>query len=267
MTALATASIRLRLIIIGQGIPVTFREVFSLTFIGYFFNNFLPTAIGGDVVKAYYLSKKTHYKIASYTSVFVDRAIGLFTMIFMAFIALLFVGSDVLDKNLQRMIYVITGLAAFALVFLFNKNVARKFSGLLALVKPMRESMTKLYDTIHAYQHQKMLICKVFLISIVSQLLFYASIGILAFAIGSRVTTMDILLRMPIISAMSLIPSINGLGVREGSTVLVFGPLIGNERAFAVSVLWLVILLITSVLGGLVYAFSPQFKVKLKEIQ
>ena len=60
--ACLVASVRLRFLIVAQGIAVTLREAVSLTFIGYFFNNFLPTAIGGDVVKAYYLSHKTDNK-------------------------------------------------------------------------------------------------------------------------------------------------------------------------------------------------------------
>jgi hypothetical protein len=77
---------------------------------------------------------------------------------------------------------------------------------------------------------------------------------------------LDILLRVPIISTLSLLPSINGLGFREGSTVVMFGPMIGKENAFAVSILWLLVLLITSLVGGIIYGLSPQFKIKLKEM-
>jgi len=72
---------------------------------------------------------------------------------------------------------------------------------------------------------------------------------------------------MPIVSMMSLLPSINGLGLREGSMVLLFGPLIGKGNAFAVSILWLFVLIITSVAGGLVYAMSPQFRMPMKELR
>ena len=48
--AILVASLRLKLIIEAQEIPITLKESVSLTFIGYFFNNFLPTSIGGDVV-------------------------------------------------------------------------------------------------------------------------------------------------------------------------------------------------------------------------
>jgi hypothetical protein len=72
---------------------------------------------------------------------------------------------------------------------------------------------------------------------------------------------------MPIISAVSLLPSINGLGVREGSTVLFFGPIIGKENAFVVSILWFLVLFVTSIAGGLIYALSPQFKIKWGDVK
>jgi hypothetical protein len=54
--------------------------------------------------------------------------------------------------------------------------------------------------------------------------------------------------------------------VREGSVVLFFGPLIGKTNAFAISIIVLAILLITSVIGGIIYMVSPQFKMRLKDI-
>ena len=268
LSAIAVASLRLRLIIKAQGnIPVTFMEAVSLTFIGYFFNNFLPTSIGGDVVKAYYLSKKAHEKTGSFTSVFVDRAVGLITMIFMAFIALFFVKDGIIDNSVRWMIYVITAGSIFFIALIMNKKVAKKFSFVLIVFKPIEMKMKKLYDAVNKYRNHKMLMLQSVAISVISQLLFFVNIGLLAASIGSALPAMEILLRMPVVSTMSLLPSINGLGLREGSTVVLFGPLIGKGNAFAVSVLWLLVLFITSIIGGVIYGLSPQFKVKLKELE
>ncbi len=265
--AVFIASIRLRLIIEAQEIPVTFKEAVSLTFIGYFFNNFLPTSIGGDVVKGYYLSHKTDNKTGSYASVFVDRIIGLATMIFMAFMALFFVQEGVVDNTIKYIIYIITLGCILAIVFMTNERLAKRFSFLLFLVRPIGEKLKKLYAMIHRYQYKKTLMLKSFAISFMSQMLFFTSFGIVAFSIGSRMPVKDLLIKMPIISIMSLLPSINGLGIREGSTVALFGPLIGQDRAFAISILWLLVLLCMSVIGGIIYGLSPQFKIKLKEIK
>ena len=263
--ALAASVFRLKLIIATQGIPATFMEAFSLTLIGYFFNNFLPTSIGGDVVKAYYLSKKTTAKMGAFTSVFVDRAIGLFTMIFMAAVALLFAPYEIIDLRVRYMIYAITAASVILIIFLINRGFARRFSKFLVLVRPIEEKLKKAYSAIHGYRNHTMLMFQSTAISIVSQLLYFITIGIMAASIGLRIPTIDILLRMPIVSAMSLLPSINGLGLREGSMVLLFGQLVGKANAFAVSILLLLCLFIVSILGGAIYALSPQFRVNLKK--
>ena len=265
--AIAVASVRLKLIIESQDIRVTFREALSLSLIGYFFNNFLPTTIGGDVVKAYYLSKKGDENMSSYASVLVDRLIGLLTMIFMAFAAASIAGGRVSDPMIRTSIYAITLASLLAVLFMVNKSFARTFSFFLFFLKPLEKKLKKAYNVVHKYKNHKMLIYKSFLISIASQLLFFLSLAMLIFSIGSRVTLIDILVRIPLVSILSLLPSINGLGLREGSTVFLFGPLIGNGNAFAVSILWLAILFIISIIGGLVYAISPQFKMNLKEVE
>lgn len=261
------ASYRMKIIIDAQDINIRYREALSLTFIGYFFNNFLPTAIGGDVVKAHYLSKNSGDTAGSYSSVFVDRVVGLVTMVFMAFTALLFVGTNIIDKRLAISIYVITALSALVIIFLSNKRFAVRFSSFIFLVKPIEAQLRKLYTTINKYRNHPGLMACTLLISVLSQLCFFASYGILALSIGSHVSPLDLLIKMPIVGVISLLPSINGLGVREGSIVLLFGPLIGKGNALAISILMVIILLMTSIIGGLIYAFSPQFKMKLKEIE
>jgi len=266
--ALALSSLRLKLIVEASGDKhLKFGDALSLTFIGYFFNNFLPTAIGGDVVKGYYLSKKKSDKIASYTSVFIDRAIGLFTMVLMATTALIFMQGEIIDYRVRRFIYIISALAFVAIAFLMNKRFARKFSFIFLFLRPMEEKIKAVYNAVYLYRHHTLLIIQSVTISVFSQILFFVSIGLIGMSINARISAMEILVRMPIISAMSLLPSINGLGLREGSTVLLFGPIIGKEKAFAVSIIWLFVLFVTSIIGGVVYALGRQFKVKFNEAE
>ena len=266
--AICVASLRLKLLACAQEkTDLAFAEAVSLSFIGYFFNNFLPTSIGGDVAKAYYLARKTPNKTASFTAVFVDRAMGMFTMVFMAFAALLFVHDGIVDANVKTALYGITAVTAAIIFFVMNKEFAKKFSFFLRLIEPFREKLANLYYAINRYRHHGGLIVKSVGISVISQLLFFTSIGILALSIGVRIPAISILLFMPIVSMMSLLPSVNGLGLREGAMVLLFGPLIGKENAFALGILWLFVLIITSVAGGFVYLMSPQFRMPMKGLR
>lgn len=261
------ASLRFKLIIEAQNIKIKLREAVSLTYIGFFFNNFLPTSIGGDVVKGHYLSKHSSDMAGSYTSVFVDRIAGMVTMVLMAFTALVFAGSGMVDKRVALTIYVITGLSVLTVFFLACKTFAKKFSALIIFVKPIEKQLRNLYTISNKYRHHTGLLWVALMMSIVSQLFYFATLGILAVSIGCRIPVFDLLLKMPLVSMVSLLPSINGLGVREGSTVVLFGPLIGRENALAVSILMILVLLVMSLAGGIIYAVSPQFKMKIKEIE
>ena len=261
---ISIATLRLKLIIQAQELKVTFFEAINLTFIGYFFNNFLPTAIGGDFVKAYYVSKKTKNVTASYASVFMDRFLGLLTMMLMAACALFILKGFIYDKTEVLLISIAVAGALFFLSLLFNKGFASRFAFVLKIAKPLEDKLKKLYNAIHSYRKNRMLLLQSFILSFFSQFVYFYSVFLLALSIGFRLPMKELFLRIPLVSALALLPSINGLGVREGSIVMLFGPLIGKENAFAVSLLTLATLMIISFIGGLIYAFSPQFKVELK---
>ena len=62
-----------------------FFEVLKYYYIGIFFNLFLPTSVGGDIVKAYKMSKTTKESVDAYSSVFMERFTGLTAILTLAF--------------------------------------------------------------------------------------------------------------------------------------------------------------------------------------
>ena len=65
-----------------------------LHFLGLFYNNVMPSSSGGDLIRAWYASKHTERRIEAALSVFIDRGIGLFGLVFMAGLSLLFLMRD-----------------------------------------------------------------------------------------------------------------------------------------------------------------------------
>lgn len=68
---------RWRLILAGIGTEVPYREVLRQHMLGLFFGNLLPTAVGGDVAKVYYLGRHAGY-VQVGVSVVLDRLMGWF---------------------------------------------------------------------------------------------------------------------------------------------------------------------------------------------
>lgn len=81
---------RWQLLLRSQGISVAYVKALKLSFIGFFFNIFMPGSVGGDFIKAYYIAKQQEEKkTAAVTSVFLDRVIGLFSLVLLATLAVL----------------------------------------------------------------------------------------------------------------------------------------------------------------------------------
>lgn len=89
-------SLRWRFLVL-RFFPLKINEAFRLHQIGQFFNTFIPGGVGGDVVKALFLSSQKNIpKKLTLSSVVNDRIIGLYFMILFSFIFLFF---EVLNSN------------------------------------------------------------------------------------------------------------------------------------------------------------------------
>ncbi len=61
-----------------QGCPLGFGRVWQISYISYFFSTFLPGAIGGDALRAYYVSREGHDTRAhAFLTIVFDRILGL----------------------------------------------------------------------------------------------------------------------------------------------------------------------------------------------
>ena len=82
--AIAVGSVKWQILLKAQGIRVPLGSLLSFTFVGLFFGNFLPTNVGGDLVRGYDLARHTLLPAETAVSVVVDRMLGLIAFIFVA---------------------------------------------------------------------------------------------------------------------------------------------------------------------------------------
>jgi len=71
----------------AQHITINYLPALKLHFLGLFYNNCLPGSVGGDALRAWYVTVHTDKKIEAALSVFVDRAVGMVCTLAMAFLA------------------------------------------------------------------------------------------------------------------------------------------------------------------------------------
>lgn len=249
-----------------QGVDVPFSRVLAYYFLGMYFNFFLPSAIGGDVVKVYYLNKETKQLSASTTSVFFDRDIGMGGLVLIALVTVLFANPAHLQINgVPRKTEFILGFALIAVGFvlanlaLFYRPTYNLLHRLLSMfkMKKVDDKIERLFNSINVYRNRRGLIVATLLMSLGVQV-GCALVNMLA-AKAIRLDQpgwADYLVFIPAIGLISMIPiSVGGTGVREGAYLLMFSAIPGvqDHQALALSILWLGVVAITSLPGGIIY--------------
>lgn len=258
-------SFRLKLVMSTQKIFMPMKDFIYLTFIGFFFNNFLPTAIGGDVAKAYYAGKKTRNNVASYAAVLLDRLFGLIAIIVIAIIGFVFIGKDLLnEKIIYALSFVLAGVTFLVIMLFFKKSNVPENASIeeKGIIGKLKSKILKLYSAINIYRNRPMFLIKIVLLSAVMQAFTILGIYFYILCIGGNIPLLKLFLIIPIIWAISMLPSLNGLGVREGAFVYFLKSDIGTDRAFAISMLWLGLIIFYSIIGGVLHLLYP---VKIKQ--
>ena len=74
---LIVSSIKLKWLLEGYRLPISFKKAFDLNWIAGFFNNFLPTSIGGDIYRVLSFNHQYPGKPAQVmSSIVLDRGVG-----------------------------------------------------------------------------------------------------------------------------------------------------------------------------------------------
>ena len=115
------AALRLYIILNILSLKIQFNYVFKLTYIGNFFNQCLPGATGGDLIKIIYLIKRYKFfnKATLISYIIIDRLFG-FLALFILFLFSLYILSD-FNENLLILFYffIIFSLIILILIFIF----------------------------------------------------------------------------------------------------------------------------------------------------
>lgn len=256
---------RLQIIFAVENVRVGLLQTLNLTFIGYFFNNFLPTSVGGDIVKAMCASRLTKEPVKSVSSVLMDRIFGLFTFILMPSVSFLFIMNEIRNPKVPLVIYSFLGFSLFCFFLLFHPAAARRFHFMKHFLAYLRllEKAKKVYDRLHNFKNHKRVITQAMLLSLIGQSISIFVMYMMSVALGRDANALYFFLLIPVIHLMSMVPSLNGLGVREWAYVAFLTPYVGRETATALGLIWLGLLFLLSVAGGLIYLFNHDYHVKL----
>jgi uncharacterized protein (TIRG00374 family) len=168
----------------SQGILSTHSQSLRLSFIGLFFNLAMPGSVGGDVLKAYYITREhPNQKFTAATSVIVDRIVGLYSVILIACVAVLMQWHKVASSSKLKGLSLFIFAMAFGFSALFAIGFSRRIKahGLTEKIFtkiPGGALAKKLYEAIHSFRNSQKTVLISILLTLVAQIQLIASLFI-----------------------------------------------------------------------------------------
>lgn len=252
---------RWHVLLSASGVSVPFATVLRQYFIATFVNNFLPSTVGGDAAKVYYVGRDHGYRVVT-ASVVMDRMLGVGLLASLAAVALL--ALPVSAPVFTAAHIAVVGVAAAGLVLLIvtrfgTGGLPDRVAWLGSTAVRLAGRLQRLRLDMAASLASAAVIAKAALVVIgyavvvtLVYMRFVALNGIAPpfLATFAVVTTVAVLSNVPV--------SLNGLGLREQLHAVLLAPLgVSREAAVAISLLLFGHLLLASLVGLIFWLQAP----------
>ncbi len=256
-----------------QSIRIGYWTAVKLHLLGLFYNNCLPTSVGGDLLRAWYVTHHTDKKLQAALSVFVDRLVGLIGMLIMAFCCYWFIPTGdpeqrfdfSFDMNLLQRLsdykWFILTTAVIPLVVLPALAGTVKGRKVLTrvLLRVRRRGaviLNKLSSAIAVYYNKKLEIFWALLLTFACQGVFIMAMWLVGREIGLDVHPMYYFIFFPISWLLGSLPiSVGGLGIVEGGLKVAFSQFAGasGQQALVLALCQRLIWLLGSLPGVVIH--------------
>lgn len=262
--ATALQALRLQLLINAHQIGLSFYAAVKLTFIGLFFNTYLPGAHGGDLVKIYYASKDNPGRRTEViTILLLDRFIGLFSLLTLPLLVAPFF-SDLIA--IQPVLRTLLGVSlAIASGIILASFIGARFelseSQLLQWIERkvrFGKLVTRILHTLHSYGHSMGVVFRALFVSYAVQFLMVGVSMAVAQATNPAGADPKMLMLIPMGYLASSLPiTPGGLGVGEAALESLF-TMSGLSGGAETIIGWRLIMIIVGLLGLVFYVKGEQ---------
>jgi hypothetical protein len=233
------------------GFQEKIHELYKAYLVGVFYNNFLPSSVGGDIYRLFRLNKKLKNKKIILTTIILERGFGYFALLFVSLLLTLFWG----DKIIQNRALILIALAIFLLLvsinifFFFNFKKLTFFSKFNVYVK-----FLTFIDGVKRVSQNKRIVVQSLGLSIIFTMLSAISLWVLFLSLGSKVDFLAVFFVSSITQVISIIPiSLNNIGVSEGLHVFLFSFFgVNPSLSLSVSLIGRAVSLVSSLAAGLI---------------
>ena len=254
---LLISAVRWQILIRAQGDTASLIFLAKSYLVGAFFNNFLPTRIGGDAVRIWDGSKSSQSVLKSFAIVLVERLTGILFLLLFALAGAL-IRIDMARNKPIIWVSLILGGCGIVFLFLFLSPLTPKILKLLPdkkFLEKIKQKTMSLRETVLFYRGKKAALAKALFWALLLQINVIVHFFFIGKALHLDISFIDYFIFIPIVLLIQLIPiTINGLGLREGAYV-VFLQYYGHTSDTAVSFALIDVgfMLIVGIIGGIIY--------------
>lgn len=252
-------ALRWRMLLKAQGISAPLGFLIKSFMVGIFFNNLLPSTIGGDAVRVYDSWRLGNSKSRATSVVVVDRLMGLVALALYCLATVLFAGE--LIQSIATLPWLVMSAAIGLATVVWGIFLAPQpfFLWLenrsIALSPSLGRILQKIGAAFSPFRGKRSLLLRAFGLSLLLQLNVIIHFIIVTWALGIDVPPVAMFTIIPLSIFIMMLPiTINGIGLREGVFVL-FLAAYGVPASEAVALAWVALgfIIIQGLLGGLVF--------------
>lgn len=241
-----------------------FGEATRTTFIANFIGQFLPSWVGIEALRIYGMAKKTSDLAGSFTSVFIDRVLGVLSLLISVCIGLVFAPEGI-HSNIKIAVWIFFVFLLIGLTIIFHPFPRKTIEMLMpARLKSLtQDKLKKLYVSIDEYKKYPWTLFWALLLAIIFQFFRIVLAYLAALALGVHPPVLDFFALFPIILFMMLLPiSVAGIGVRDFSLIYFFSTfgIMDEASAFSVSIIIFVSMIFCSLPGAYFYITTRSTK-------
>jgi len=256
VVVVALSVLRWQRVLIGIDLPAPVPALASHTLAALFVANFLPSTIGGDVLRVVRLSSDNGDAPASFASVVLERLTGFVVLPVISLVALALRPSLLHLGTASHVALALSLASLVALAAILAATASTRLGGRLAGHASWPRFVGAVHLGIERIRRRPGAAATVLLTSLVYQLAVITAAFAASRALGITVGWLPLLAFIPVVAIAQVLPiSVGGLGLREGALVLLLGPLgVGAAKATALGLLLYGINLVVSLLGAPAFA-------------
>lgn len=243
-----------------------FIELFKLNYVSIFYSSFLPGQSSGELVKGIKLAKKEGSMQKVWIPIFIDKITNLLIVFIIGFVAVISESNFRQNKTLIMVISASTIFLAILTMILFSEHTEKierfiketviKICKIVKInTKPISDFSISCFED---YKKHDLLMFETLLWSVLVKIPHMFVFYLLALSLNIDLDLIQSAWLFSTISIVTLLPiSFSGLGIREGTTILILSQLgIDNASALSLSLLIFILLILMALIGGIIELIS-----------